>query len=80
MLWYVKKQTEDDNNILINYSYEENKNCDGLLKYNKKSDEIIIEKMSQGADEFATKWLFQHIYRLIDKNELTQNKRIIAIG
>ena len=80
MRWYVKKQVENSDVILINYSYEKNDTCDGLLKYDKLSDKIIIEKMSVGADEFSTKWLFSHIYRLLDKNELNEKKYMVAIG
>ena len=80
MRWYIKKQSENTNNILINYSYENNDTCDGLLKYDKSSDEITIEKISDGADELATKWLFSHIYRLLDKNELNEKRHLVAIG
>ena len=80
MRWYVKKQTESNDSILINYSYEKNDTCDGLLKYDKMSDKITIEKMSDGADEFATKWLFSHIYRLLDRNELNEKRHLVAIG
>ena len=80
MRWYVKKQSENNADILINYSYEKNDSCDGLLKYNKISDEITIEKMSDGADDFSTKWLFSHIYNLLDKNELNEKRYLIAIG
>ena len=80
MRWYVKKQTENKDSILINYSYETNDTCDGLLKYDKSLDKITIEKTSDGADESATKWLFSHIYGLLDKNELNEKKYMIAIG
>jgi len=80
MRWYVKKQSENNDDILINYSYEKNDTCDGLLKYNKVSDKITIEKISDGADEFATKWLFSHIYGLLDKNELNGQRHMVAIG
>jgi len=80
MRWYVKKQSENNDNILINYSYEKNDTCDGLLKYNKISDKITIEKMSDGADEFATKRLFSHIYGLLDKNQLNEKRYMVATG
>ena len=80
MRWYVKKQSENGKEILINYSYEKNDSCDGLLKYDKDNDKISIEKMSDGADEFATNWLFQHIYRLVSNGELTENMRVVAVG
>ena len=80
MRWYVKKQTENNERILINYSYEKNDKCDGLLRYDKISEKITIERMSDGADEFATKWLFSHIYGLLEKKELTEKKHMVAIG
>ena len=80
MRWYIKKQTENNESILINYSYEKNDTCDGLLKYDKISEKITIERISNGADEFATRWLFSHIYGLLGKKELTEKKHMIAIG
>ena len=80
MRWYVQKQEENNDNILINYSYETNDTCDGLLKYDKYSNKITIEKISAGADEFATKWLFSHIYRLMNENQLNEKRYMVAIG
>jgi hypothetical protein len=80
MRWYVKKQIENNDCIFIDYSYEKNDTCDGLLKYDKDSKNITIEKMSDGADEFATKWLFSHIHGLLRRNELNEKIRMVAIG
>lgn len=74
------KNSENENDIYINYSYENNDSCDGLLRYNKINDNITIEKLSDGADLSATKWLFPHIYSLLDKNNLTESKKRISIG
>ena len=80
MRWYVEKRSENENKILINYSYEKNDSCDGLLAFDKPTKEISIEKLSDGADDFSTRWLFQHIYRLVKNNELTEKRRVVAIG
>lgn len=80
MRWYVKRLKEDEGRIFIAYSYEKNNLCDGVLEYNKGKQGITIEKMSDGADEFATKWLFSHIHRLLKENRLTEEKRCICIG
>jgi len=80
MRWYVKRKSEDEKSIFISYSYEKNDTCDGLLRYDKTTDKIEIEEMSEGADEFATKWLFRHVYGLLDDKKLNGEKRMIAIG
>ncbi len=80
MRWYVKRLQEDENRIFIAYSYEKNSLCDGVLEYSKNERGITIEKMSEGADEFATKWLFSHIHGLLRKNRLTEEKQCICIG
>jgi hypothetical protein len=80
MRWYVKKQSEDDKSIFINYSYEKNDTCDGLLKFDKGERKFEIVEMSEGADDFATRWVFPHIRGLITNNELNGEKRKIAVG
>ena len=80
MVWHVRTKSVTDTSILIEYSYEQNLNCDGLINYNKATDVFSIEKLSVGADEFATKWLFQHLYRLLRNNELNGEVRHVCIG
>ena len=80
MRWYVKQIKNDEDHISIAYSYEKNDSCDGRLTYDKATTSISIENLSEGADDFATRWLFSHIHGLIRRNELTDKKKMIAIG
>ena len=80
MRWYVKLLKEDEKNVYIGYSYEKNNSCDGVLQYNKGTENIDIEKLSDGADEFSTRWLFGNLYNLIRKKAITGTPRVVAIG
>jgi hypothetical protein len=80
MVWHVRQKSDERDRLLIEYSYGDSKACDGVLLYDKNTEEITIVKMSNGADEFYTKWLFPHIYRLLRENDLTIEKRRICIG
>ncbi|GBU21949.1 hypothetical protein R80B4_01851 [Fibrobacteres bacterium R8-0-B4] len=81
MRWYVRLLKEDESRIFIAYSYEKNSLCDGVLEYNKGKHDISIEKLSEGADEFATKWLFSHIHGLLRRDgRIPEEKKCICIG
>jgi hypothetical protein len=80
MRWYIKLVRRDGKYVYIAYSYEMNDTCDGLLRYEELTKAITIEKMSDGADEFDTKGVFEHVHRLLRKNELTEKRTKICIG
>jgi len=80
MVWHVKLKSDKSDSQLIGYSYGNSNECDGVLRYDKNTREIAIERMSDGADEFYTKWLFPHIYRLVGEKGITAEKRRICIG
>jgi hypothetical protein len=80
MRWHIKLVRRNGKNVYIAYSYEMNDSCDGLLVYDESAETITIEKLSLGADEFDTKGVFEHIYRSLRKNELTDKKQVICIG
>ncbi|MCL2219766.1 MAG: hypothetical protein FWC23_06885 [Chitinispirillia bacterium] len=80
MRWYVKLVRRNGKSIYIAYSYETNDSCDGLLRYEEPTKNIVIERLSDGADEFDTKGVFSHIHGLLRKNELTEKIRMICIG
>jgi hypothetical protein len=65
MRWYIKKNEETTDYILIGYSYEQNETCDGILRYDKKTEEITVVKYSDGASEISTKLLFSLLYGVI---------------
>jgi len=80
MKWYVKLLKKEDANIFIAYSYEKNSSCDGVLRYDKNKEDISIEKMSDGASKTATEMVFGNIHILLEKNEITENRKCICIG
>jgi len=80
MLWFVNKKTENDENIIIGYSYSKNDSCDGILKYDKNQEELSIEKLSEGADEGVTKMLFSILYGILGNGGLSKDKKMIATG
>ena len=77
--WY-KLIKEDANEMQIGYSVEKNKSCDGLLNYNKNTDEFVTERYSDGADDWATKWLSGHILSRIIMGKISETPRMIAVG
>ena len=82
MNWHVKLLKEDDDSLLIAYSYERNDTCDGLLRYDKKNGAISIEKMSDGADEFGTRWLFGPLRQVLNNivNRLENGRETMFVG
>lgn len=80
MVWYTKKTYEDEEIIDISYSHETNDKCDGLLTYDKKSEDISIKLLSENTNEKTTNRLFPIIYGLLSENGLTEQKRRIATG
>lgn len=77
--WY-KLVSENDHEMKIGYSVEKNKSCDGLLNYDKNTDEFITEKYSDGTDDWVTKWLSGHILSRIITGKISETPRMIAIG
>jgi hypothetical protein len=83
MRWLIKKIEETTDYILIGYSYEQNETCDGILRYDKKTEEITVVKYSDGASEISTKRLFPHIYGVLSGRRnyvLTEKTKPIVIG
>jgi len=81
MRWYVKLLQEDDGYIFIAYSYEKNSACDGVLKYDKGRRDLAIERMSDGADEFATQLLFGPIHGILrTEGRIPEEKKCICTG
>ena len=80
MRWYIKKNSETPEEILIDYSHEANDTCDGLISFNKVSHHFEIRRLSDGSDEFITEWLYRHAIGYIEDGTLGEKKRIVAIG
>jgi len=80
MRWYIKLIRDDGDSVFIAYSYERNKSCDGVLKYSKSKRDITIEKMSDGADDYETRDMFQFVYRFLANGGIPREKKCICIG
>ena len=77
--WY-KLMNETPDEMKIGYSVEKNKSCDGILHYNKHTDEFTTEKLSDGADDWATRWLSGHILSRIIMGKISETPKMIAVG
>ena len=77
--WY---KLEDDTKykMIIAYSWEKDKSCDGRLIFNKHTKEMIIEKISAGADEGATSYLICPLRSRIRKGLEFGKRHIVATG
>ena len=80
LVWHVKKEYEDSQNIAINYSFETDDSCDGLLLYDKVSKEISIVRLSKTSNENVAKRAYCPIRHLLSMNGLTEQKKRIATG
>lgn len=77
--WY---KLEDDTKykMIIAYSWEKDKSCDGRLIFNKQTEEMKVEKMSVSADEFATSYFICPLRSRIRKGMELDRRYIVAIG
>ncbi len=64
MIGWSKLISETKNEILIAYSFEEDKNCDGLLSYNKINKEITIQKKPQHKEWLENLFICPLRYRI----------------
>jgi hypothetical protein len=81
MVWHVRLRSEDDRELLIEYSYATNESCDGLLKYDKPTKDITVEKVSDGADfEYATMGLFVPLRYLLKAGKINGKKKRVCTG
>ena len=85
MIWFFKKVSEDENIIIIGYSFQED-TCDGRIIYNKKTHEKTLAKvyLVKNYDEefslFVGEKAFQYLNRLVRKNMITEKPITISIG
>ena len=65
MLGWAKSIKENRDEFFIAYSVESDRSCDGVLVWDKKTEEFRIEKLSATADIISTRRLAGLIgYRL----------------
>lgn len=77
--WY-KLISQNQDELEIGYSLGKNKTCDGLLIYNKISETFTTSKLSKGSDDWETKWLSGHILAKIIYGQISEKRRMIAVG
>ncbi len=86
MVWTLKKIAENENTITIGYSYENNRSCDGIIIYDKKTHENSLKKISpvQGENtdfsRFVGEKAFQFIHGLLRDKKLTEKPYVIYTG
>ncbi len=80
MLWFVKLLETKGDSLLIAYSCEESKACDGLIEYNTVSNEVKLIKESESSTVLLTKKLIVLIPYAYKKGLITENINNISIG
>lgn len=80
MRWTIYRERNTDNNITIRYSYEDDDSCDGVIVYDRKTEEFSIIKLSSSADKFVTEWLCGLLYGVLNDDSYTEKKRVICVG
>lgn len=80
MYGWCKLIEENENEMIIGYSWESDKTCDGRLVFNKHTKEMSVEKISVGADEGATSYLICPLRSKIRKGLELGRRYIVATG
>ena len=80
MVWHIIKRSENANCIDIGYSSGKNKECDGLIRFDKSNRELTVVRLSKSSDKSDTDWLLPHIFTAFRRNDVVDSIRTIAIG
>lgn len=80
MLWFVKIKEAIGDNLLISYSCEESRECDGVLEYNPNTDEVKVIKQAVSSNDSLTNKLMVLIPHAYKKGLITKNINNISIG
>lgn len=78
MIWNVKKIKETESVISIGFS--KNESFDGLIEYDKNTEQFELVSIANDCDEFESKRLFQFLYTLIQQNILSFQPYSIRLG
>jgi len=71
MLGWAKPIQENKDEIRIAYSVESDRSCDGVLVWDKKTEEFRVDKMSATADAISTRRLAGLIGYHLDEGSFT---------
>lgn len=80
MNWYFKKNWENDTLIEIGYSHEKNNACDGVMIYDKITEEPSLKFLSKGPTLKISQRGFQFVCSLIRNNKLTEQVYNVRTG
>ena len=80
MYGWCKLIEETETEMVIGYSWEADKSCDGRLIFNKQTKEMTLEKMSAGANESATAYFICPLRSRIRKGLELGRHYIVATG
>lgn len=72
------KETSDS--MVIGYSWQKDNSCDGLLKFNKNTKNIFVEKLSASADKDDTSYFICPLRSRIRKGMEIGKKYMVATG
>lgn len=78
MIWNVKKIKETESAISIGFS--KNDSLDGLIDFDKKTEQFNLVSIAKDCDELESKRLFQLLYTLILQNILSFHPYSIRLG
>lgn len=77
---WCKFVVEDEQKIIVRYSLEENKTCDGELILDKTTQEMEISRLSHGATTALTKHFICSVRGIIRRGFELDNVYYIAVG
>ena len=80
MFGWCKLIDENDKKMKIGYSLEKNKNCDGILIYDKQTQEFFVEKLPKGEDGWLTNHFICPLRNRLRRKPLTSELSCVATG
>ena len=80
MYGWCKLLKETNTEMIIGYSWEEDKSCDGRLIFNKQTKKMTVEKMSASANEGATAYFICPLRSRIRDGLEIGRRYIVATG
>ena len=78
MIWNIMICDENEQYMFISYSQDDD--LDGVMRYDKKTQELKIIKNSHDCDEYDQSRAKYFVLLAIDKNVLTKEKCRIVTG
>ena len=80
MYGWCKLLEENDNEMIISYSWQENKNCDGKLIYNKNTKEVTVSNFASGIGKNETDYFICPLRSRVRRGMEIGKRYMIATG